>query len=422
MEDNKTLASAHKPIKVLDGIPMLIVCIVVVVMLYVFGITGVFSSNLMRYLMNIFLYITMGEMWNLLSGFTGMTSLGNQAYIGLAGFTLAVTISTYHMSLWVGLLVAIVLCGLVAFLLSFVLFRMRGMYFAIATWVIAEAICTWFKSWSFVKMGSGMPIRTPFMIPEIYLMALTLCVLAMVVVYVLLRTKTGLGLTAMRDDADASSSVGVNIFKSKLMVYIIAAVFTALAGAVFFVNKKIIYPDAGFDINWTVSMVFIVIIGGIGTVSGPIVGAIIYVLLSEILAKLPGWSNIILGAIAILVIIFLPDGIMGTLQKKCHFELFSQKRFSATKKEISAMAAAAPVKQTGEGTQNARMNRMALAGFICSFVVPVLGIIFSAIGLKQTDARGERGHGFAKAGLIIGILSIIVSIFLTSISSCVLRQ
>lgn len=340
MGDNNTLASAHKPIKVLDGIPMLIVCIIIIAALYILGITGVFSSNLMRYLMNIFLYITLGEMWNLLSGFTGMTSLGNQTFIGLAGFSVAVMTSTYHMSIWVGILVAVVIALVVSLLLSFVLFRMRGMYFAIATWVVAEAICTWFLSWKFVNQGGGMSIRAkPYpRVPEIYLMALTLCVIAMIVVYALLRTKTGLGLTAMRDDADASSSVGVNIFKSKLLVYVIAAVFTALAGAVFFVNKQTIYPSSGFDISWTVSMVFIVIIGGIGTVSGPVVGAIIYVLLSEVLAKLPGWSNIILGAIAILVIIFLPDGIMGTLQKKLHFELFSQKRFSAPKKDLKAKA------------------------------------------------------------------------------------
>ena len=340
MEKNQTLASAHKPIKVLDGIPMLIVCAIVVAALYILSITGIFTSNTMRYLMKIFLYITMGEMWNLLSGFTGMTSLGNQTFIGLAGFSVAVMTSTYSMSIWLGFLVAVVIALVVSLLLSFVLFRMRGMYFAIATWVVSEAICTWFLSWKYVNQGGGMSIKAkPYpKTPEIYLMALTLCVIAMVVVYVLLRTKTGLGLTAMRDDADASSSVGVNIFKSKLLVYVIAAVFTALAGAIFFVNKGTIYPSSGFDISWTVSMVFIVIIGGIGTVSGPVVGAIIYVLLDEVLAKLPGWSNIILGAIAILVIIFLPDGIMGTLQKKLHFELFSQKRFAEPKKGIKQKA------------------------------------------------------------------------------------
>ena len=340
MGGNKTLASAHKPIKVLDGIPMLVICIVIVVALYTLGITKVFSSNMMRYLMNIFLYITVGEMWNLLSGFTGMTSLGNQTFIGLAGYTMAVMTATYEMSLWVGILAALAISAIVALLLSFVLFRMRGMYFAIATWVVAEALSTAFKSWPYVNMGAGMSIRAkPYpKTPDIYLMALTLFVIAMIVVYALLRTKTGLGLTAMRDDADASSSVGVNLFKSKLLVYVIAAAFTGLAGAVFFINKGTIYPDSGFDISWTVSMVFIVIIGGIGTVSGPVVGAIVYVMLSEVLAKLPGWSNIILGAIAILVIIFLSDGIMGTLQKKLRFEIFSQKRFSEPKKNIAAKA------------------------------------------------------------------------------------
>ncbi len=340
MGDNKTLASAHKPIRVLDGKVMLIVCIVIVAALYIFNITGIFSSNTMRYLMKIFLYITLGEMWNLLSGFTGMTSLGNQTFIGLAGFSVAVVTSTYSMSIWLGLLVGAVIAVIVALLLSFVLFRMRGMYFAIATWVVSEAICTWFLSWKYVNQGGGISIKArPYpKVPEIYLMALTLCVIAMIVVYVLLRTKTGLGLTAMRDDADAASSVGVNIFKSKLLVYVIAALFTALAGGIFFINKGTIYPNSGFSIDWTVSMVFIVIIGGIGTVSGPVVGAIIYVLLEEVLAKLPGWSNIILGAIAILVILFLPDGIMGTLQKKLHFEIFSQKRFSEPKKGIKERA------------------------------------------------------------------------------------
>ena len=338
--ENKSLASARKPIKVLDGVPMLIVCIIIIAALYICNFTGVFSSNIMRYLMKIFLYITLGEMWNLLSGFTGMTSLGNQTFIGLAGFSVAVMTSTYKMSIWLGILVAAVLAVIVALILSFILFRMRGMYFAIATWVVSEALCTWFLSWKYVNQGGGMSIQArPYpKTPEIYLMALTLCVISMIVVYVLLRTKTGLGLTAMRDDADASSSVGVNIFKSKLLVYVIAALFTALAGAVFFINKGTIYPSSGFDISWTVSMVFIVIIGGIGTVSGPVVGAIIYVILDEVLAKLPGWSNIILGAIAILVIIFLPDGIMGTLQKKFNFELFSQKRFSEPKKNIKAKA------------------------------------------------------------------------------------
>ncbi|MCQ2529783.1 MAG: branched-chain amino acid ABC transporter permease [Lachnospiraceae bacterium] len=332
MENNGI--ALRKPVKILDGIPMLIICIVICIALYILGITKTFSNNTMRYLLKIFLYITMGEMWNLMSGFTGMTSLGQQVFVGIAGYSVAVFTSTFKMSMWLGLLVGAVIGVVFALLLSLILFRMRGMYFAVATWLIAEAVRLWFNSWRFVKQGAGMTIATSQIpkVRELYIYALTLCIIALVVVYILLRTKTGLGLTAMRDDADASSSVGVNIFKSKLLCYLICSLFIALAGGMFALQKGSVLPSSSFSIDWTVAMVFIVIIGGVGTMAGPILGGIVYVILSEFLAHFPGWSNIILGAIAILVIIFLPDGIIGTLQKKLNFEIFSQKRLSEPKK------------------------------------------------------------------------------------------
>lgn len=331
----KRTVSAARPLRVLDGMPMLFVILAIVAFLYIGGFAGLFSSNTQRYLLKILLYITMGSMWNLMSGFTGMTSLGQQTFIGIAGYALAVATTTYKMPYGVGLFAGALISFGVAFGLSFILFRMRGMYFAIATWVVAEAFSTWFLSWKFVGQGGGMTIsiKNYPRVSAIYLMALTLCVVALLVIYVLLRTKTGLGLTAMRDDADAAASVGVNIFRSKLLCYLICCVFIALAGGLFFLNKGAILPSSGFSISWTVAMVFIVIIGGVGTMSGPIVGAIIYVLLEEQLANYPGWSNIILGVIAILAIVFLPDGIMGTLQKKLGFEIFSQKRFSEPRRK-----------------------------------------------------------------------------------------
>ena len=333
-------ATLHKPVKILDGIVMLIICVVVFVVLLILGMTKTFSNNTMRYLFKIFLYITMGSMWNLMSGFTGMTSLGQQVFVGIAGYSVAVMTSTYKMSMWMGLLVGAVVGVVFAFILSFVLFRMRGMYFAVATWLIAEAVKLWFNSWPYVRQGAGMTIAVKQIpkIRELYIYGLVLCVIALVVIYALLRTKTGLGLTAMRDDADASSSVGVNIFKSKLLCYLICSLFIALAGGLFALQKGSVLPSSSFGIDWTVAMVFIVILGGVGTMAGPILGGIIYVILSEFLAHFPGWSNIILGAIAILVIIFLPDGIIGTLQKKLNFEIFSQKRLSEPKKQIKKNA------------------------------------------------------------------------------------
>lgn len=326
---NKIATSDQKKTKILDGIPMLIVAIVLVVVLVVLGFVG--SNNLRRTLIRIFLYCAMASMWNLMSGYTGMTSLGQQTFIGVAGYTMAVFTAKLALPFGLGLLAGGVIGGVLALILSIILFRMRGMYFAIATWVIAEALKTFFRSWEFVNMGGGMTVKSSIRPNSagIYIMALVLMVVAIVLIYILLRSKLGLGLTAMRDDADAASSVGVNIFNSKLICFVICGIFCALAGGLYYLNYVSIYPNSGFAIDWTVSLVFIVIIGGVGTMSGPIVGTIVYIILDELLKKLPtGWPNIVLGAIAILVIVFLPDGIMGTLQKKFRFEILSEKRFS----------------------------------------------------------------------------------------------
>ncbi len=304
----------------------------IILLLYVFGAAGVFTSNTMRILLKIALYCSLGTMWNLMSGFTGMTSLGQQSFIGISGYALCVLTAYYGLSYWTAFAVGGILSAVLAFLMAVILFRMRGMYFAVATWVVAEAFKTWFTSWSFVKQGAGMTVKLqPYpSSKEIYFLAIGLMIISLAVVYGILRSKTGLGLTAMRDDADAASSMGVNIFRSKLFCFVVCGFFTGITGVVFYLNKGSIFPAGGFGIEWTVSIVFIVIIGGVGTTAGPVVGAVLYVFLSEYLANYPGYSNIILGVIAILFILFLPDGIMGTLQKRFRFEIFTQKRLPHT--------------------------------------------------------------------------------------------
>lgn len=308
--------------------PSLIVTIVVLALLYILAGTGVFSSNTVRILLSMCLYCAMGTMWNLMSGHCGLTSLGQQSFIGLAGYTLAVMTAYYSLPYWMAIIVGAVLAGLLALGLSLVFFRMRGMYFAVATWITAEALKTIFTSWTFVKQGAGMTVKLrPYpSTTEIFFLALSLAIAATLVVHFLLRSRTGLGLSAMGNDADAASSVGVNIFKSKLICFVLSGAITGIAGVIFYMNKGSIFPDGGFGIDWTVSIVFIVIIGGVGTAAGPIVGSIIYVLLYEFLSKYPGWSNVILGIIAIVVIVVMPDGIIGTLQKKFNFEIMSLRR------------------------------------------------------------------------------------------------
>ena len=285
--------------------------------LYAAGLTGILSGNVMRYLLQIFLYIALGESWNLLSGFAGMTSLGQQLYVGLAGYSVTIVTSLWGLPFSLGLLLGALVSAVTAFLLSLILFRMRGMYFAIATWVAAEAAQKLFLNWKYVNQGGGMTVRiVPY--PDLfrlYALALTLCLLTLLLISLVLRSRLGLGLMAMRDDADAASTVGVNLYRSRLIVYILAAALTAVAGGVFFINKGVIYPESGFSVTWTVSGVFICIIGGTGTLLGPVIGSVVYVLLQEFLAHYPGWSNIMLGLITILVIRFLPGGLVSLLPR-----------------------------------------------------------------------------------------------------------
>ena len=310
------------------GLRMLLALLIPGAVLFALGATGVLSTNIMRYLLQIYLYIALGEAWNLLSAFAGITSLGQQLYVGIAGYAVAIMTSIFSQSLFVGILVGVIAAVAVALLLSQILFRMEGMYLAIATWVVAEAVEKIFLNWDFVGQGSGMNVQlSPYpSITELYLLALVVGLVSLILVCAVLRSKLGLGLMAMRDDPDAAATVGIGINKSRLLVYVLAAVLCALAGAVFFANKGTIYPDSGFSIGWTVSIIFVCIIGGSGTVLGPVAGSVLYVLLREFLAHFPGWSNIMLGVITLLVIYFMPKGIVGTIQKRFGIDPFSPRR------------------------------------------------------------------------------------------------
>ena len=295
----------------------MLVCTFAFIVFAALGLSGLAGNNVLRYLFRIFLYITIGQMWNLLSGYAGLTSLGQQAFIGLSGYALAVTTTRYGLPYPAGFAAGLAISIIFAYVLSFLLMRIDGMYFAITTWVVAEALGTFFMSWSYVNQGAGMTVTaSPYpKIDTLYMMALILCFLTLLAMYALLGSGSGLGIRALHDDVQAAEAVGVNSRRTKRTVYMIAAVFTSLAGALFFLNKGTIYPESGFDIGWTISMVFIVIIGGSGTIAGPVAGAVVYVLLSEYLAHYPGWSNMILGAVAIIMIIFCPQGIVRGIQK-----------------------------------------------------------------------------------------------------------
>jgi branched-chain amino acid transport system permease protein len=278
-------------------------------------------------------YLALAQIWNLLAGYTGMVSIGQQAYVGLGGYALLVL--TVHLGLPAPS--AILLAGLVTAALAVptaaLVFRLRGHYFAIGTWVVAEV---WRLTAELVPAaGGGSGTSLPAAVVRtvaadratretiVYWIALGLCVFVIALVYLLLRSRHGLALTAIRDSERASQSLGVNNFRTKFMIYVLAAFATGMIGALIFLRKIRITPESAFSVqDWTAFVIFIVVIGGIGTLEGPIIGVIIYFVLRELLADFGTIYLIVMGAIAVVVMLKAPGGLWGWVQQRFHLQLF----------------------------------------------------------------------------------------------------
>ena len=290
------------------------------------------SSADLRLITEILFYLALASMWNLLAGYAGLISVGQHAYVGLGGYLMFSFVLFAGMNPIYTVPVAGVIGAVISIPVAWLVFRLRGPYFAIGTWVVAEVFRLMAAQMSSVGGGSGLSIPVSVMRelgrkPEremlIYFTAFTLCVGAILLVYFLLRSRVGLALTAIRDNEVASSSLGVQIGRIKLFVYVAAAAVTTMIGALIFVTKLRISPDAAFSVNdWTVFVIFIVVIGGIGTIEGPIIGTLLYFLLREWLADLGAVYLMILGVIAITIMLTSPRGLWGLVLKKWNFSIF----------------------------------------------------------------------------------------------------
>jgi branched-chain amino acid transport system permease protein len=278
-------------------------------------------------------YLALAQLWNLLAGYAGLVSVGQQAYVGLGAYALFYLTGVLDMNVYVALLLAGPFAGLMSIPVSFAVFRLRGAYFAVGTWVVSETFALSASLIAVLGAGSGMSL-TPAMARQIsadrdirdtilYLMTVGISLLVVAVVYLLLRSRHGLALTAIRDSERASSSLGVNTYRTKLIVYIVTAACTGLVGGLIFLQKLHVSPEAGFSVNdWTVVVIFMVVIGGIGTIEGPFVGMLVYIILRELLADYGTYYLILIGAIAIVVMLKAPGGIWGWVVQRYDLQLF----------------------------------------------------------------------------------------------------
>jgi branched-chain amino acid transport system permease protein len=278
-------------------------------------------------------YVALASLWNLLAGYTGLVSVGQQAFVGLGGYVLFTCAFFLHVNPLFGIVIAGVVSALFALPMAGLVFRLQGAYFAIGTWVLAEVLRLGFAQVQVLGGGSGisLPVDVVKSIAEtrdlremlVYWMSLTLGAGGVAVVYGLLRSRVGLALTAIRDSEIASSSLGVRIMRVKFLVYVLVAAVTGMVGALIFLQKLRISPDAAFSVNdWTAFVIFIVVIGGIGTIEGPIVGTLVYFLLREYLADLGSVYLLILGGLAIAIMLLAPQGIWGFVRQRFGRSLF----------------------------------------------------------------------------------------------------
>jgi branched-chain amino acid transport system permease protein len=287
----------------------------------------------LRLLAEIFTFVALASLWNLLAGYAGLVSVGQQAFVGLGGYALFYLTGPMNMNVYLALLVAVPFAGLIAIPVSFAVFRLRGAYFAVGTWVVSEIFALLASLIAVLGAGSGLSL-TPAILRQIspdrgtrdailYLMSLAASLVVFAIVYLLLRSRHGLALTAIRDSEPASASLGVNTFRTKFIVYLATAACTGLVGGLIFLQKLRISPEAGFSINdWTVVVIFMVVIGGIGTLEGPFIGMLIYIVLRELLADYGTIYLMLMGAIAIVVMLKAPFGIWGWVIQRYDLQLF----------------------------------------------------------------------------------------------------
>jgi branched-chain amino acid transport system permease protein len=295
------------------------------------------DSGEMRLIAEMAYYLALAQLWNLLAGYAGLVSVGQQAYVGLGGYALFYLTGVLNLNVYPAFILAGAFAGLISIPVSFAVFRLRGAYFAVGTWVVSEIFALSASLITVMGAGAGTSL-TPAILRQvspdrslretiIYFGALASSVLVCAVVYLLLRSRQGLALTAIRDSEPASASLGVNTFRTKLLIYVATAACTGLIGGLIFLQKLRISPEAGFSVNdWTVVVIFMVVIGGIGTIEGPFVGLIIYFVLREFLADYGTIYLILMGAIAIGVMLLAPAGIWGFILQRYGLQLFPIQR------------------------------------------------------------------------------------------------
>lgn len=274
------------------------------------------SPYYQSFLMSLAMYVVLCSSWNIISGFGGYISFGHVAFWGLGAYVTAMLVGQLGLPWPVALIGAGIFVAAFAALISYPLLRLSGVYFAIAMLAMAEAVRV-VVAYARPLTGGGGGIYLPPLIgvDDAFLMMGLLAIVVVTLVVLMMKTRFIQSLLAIRNNETASESLGIPTARVKATALVISAFFPALAGGIYILNTAFIDPKTAFDISITINMILMTVFGGIGTVLGGVIGPIVFMFLSETLwANFPFVHKALLGAIIVLLVLFLPTGIVPTVR------------------------------------------------------------------------------------------------------------
>jgi branched-chain amino acid transport system permease protein len=293
------------------------------------------SISLQRKMVELLTLMALAVMWNLLAGFAGVVSVGQQAFVGLGAYSMIALVNVHHQNLYWSVLLAAFIVAVLSIPIGLIAFRLRGSYFAIGTWVLAEAVSLIVILQKSLGAGNGVSLNVKGHAlatrqDNSYWFALIVGVGAVLLTYLVLRSRLGLQMQAIRDSEDGARGLGANVYRTRFLVWILAAFWTGLAGATYYLQQLRVQPagtgGAFSVVQWTAPIIFIVVIGGIGTIEGPVIGAVLYYVLRERFKDHQTVYFISMGVVAIAVALLLQGGIWGTIRRKLGADLFPVRR------------------------------------------------------------------------------------------------
>jgi branched-chain amino acid transport system permease protein len=287
------------------------------------------SDNVIRLLFLTAVWTTTGLGWNLIGGMTGQVSFGFAVFFGLGAYTTALLMQYGH-NPYFSFIGGAAIAMLASFFIGLPTFRLRGPYFVIATIGVTEAVRVIMNNLDITGGASGYRIteNKPFNPLEHYYTAIVAVALAVLVSTIIANSKFGLALRAIKQDQDAAADLGVNLYTSKLWIHAIAAGLTGIAGGIYARRAAFFYPGDVFAFQTGIYILLMPVIGGIGTVWGPVLGGIVFVIVEEqISVNFPNFHLLIYGSLLIIIILLEPDGLLGLLRRL--FRLLAPQRAKA---------------------------------------------------------------------------------------------